>query len=140
MLLRNESRVRHFVEINLTYDDKESNNLIVNEGDNVAISFRKNGRIAMGEGKITEIKVQHRARCNGFGMKETAILEIDMSGDCNSQTESVDIRDIIDIRKLVPKHCHKCDKVDPSFIVKPKDKDTIGVVVMPISTCVVIGD
>lgn len=138
MLIRNESRVRHFIEINLTYDDKENTNMIVNENDVVTISYRRNGRIHVGTGKITDIKIHHRKKRNGFGMKESAILIIDMSGECSSRTENIDIRDIIDIKKLVPKKCKNICDVDPSFVVSPKDE--VGVVGMPISPGGVIGE
>ncbi len=118
MLLRNESKVRHFVEINLTYDDKAKKELIVHEGDCVDISYRRNGRVAVGSGKIKNIIVKQYTKSNGFGTGETAILEIDMSSNCKAETDEINIRDIIDINLKTDNEAtypDMDDEIDPGF-------------------------
>ena len=134
MLLRNESKVRHFIEINLTFDDKQNKNMILNEGDRIQVSYRKDGRVAAGVGKITEIITRHIHKCNGFGHKERAFIKVDMSEECAALSETIDIRDIIDINKvrLTTAPCPDMDEeIDPGFSVQPCRPGVVGMPIAP---------
>ena len=98
MLLRNDSRIKHSIQIRLVFDDNRRRLLEIHEFDKVQISYRKNGRIKFGYGIIKKIKPYVYTK-KWFSKKESAIIEIDMSSENNSKVECIDMYDIIDIRK-----------------------------------------
>ncbi len=101
MLLRNESRIKFSVQVNLVFDDKKPKSVEVNEGDRVLLVYRKNGRKVTRAGRISyiEAKVLNRK----FDHKKTgytAEFRFDYSEDFESKVDFIDLYDILDIRQL----------------------------------------
>lgn len=137
MLLRNESRVRHSIDIKLIFDGDRKREITIKEHDNIQVSYRKNGCIKCGVGVITNIepyKYTKGKRCCSF--QESAIITIDMSEDYVACTQKIDLLDIIDIRKVQCEcvcQCPNKEQVNPDFTAKSEtmvgailtDKDVI---------------
>ena len=106
MLLRNESRIKHSIQIKLVFDDDRVRELEISEFDHVQVSYRKNGCIRQGVGIIREIKPYIPSKKWSFCKRiaESAIIALDMSEDLVSCVDKFDMQDIIDIRKIM-KHC-----------------------------------
>lgn len=125
MLLRNESRIRHSIDIKLVFDDGKKRELQIQEGDQVQVSYRKNGCIKCGVGVIRKITIVvfSKKRYCCFNRRESAIITLDMSEDHVSCVDKFDIYDIIDIRKLC--NCQICpgEINDPDFDIT-EDEDT----------------
>ena len=101
MLLRNESRVLHTIDIKLVFDDDKVRELKIAEGDTVQVSYRKNGCIARGTGVIRNIKPYvHTKKFPHICCMESAIITLDMSEDLIACVDKIDLYDIIDIRKV----------------------------------------
>lgn len=100
MLLRNESRIKHSIEIKLIFDDNKTRELEINEFDYVQVSYRKNGCIKCGLGIIRNIKPYIHTKKWSFCKKESAIITLDMSESNVSCIDKIDLYDIIDIRKV----------------------------------------
>ena len=112
MLLRNESRVKHIVQIRLVFDDNTKCELEIQEGDYVQISYRKNGCLRQSDGiirKITPYIHTKKLSCCIKENYESAVITLDMSEEYECRVEKIDILDIIDI-KILPtdESCHHC--------------------------------
>ena len=139
MLLRNESRVKHSIQIKLVFDDDRVRELEISEFDYVQVSYRKNGCIRQGVGIIREIKPYMHSKRWTFcrRMAESAIITLDMSEDLVSCVDKFDMNDIIDIRKLKPPCCCECcpgkdnteseDKSDENIVDCPVTDKGVGV-------------
>lgn len=117
MLLRNESRVRHSIDIKLVFDDNRVRKLEINEGDYVQVSYRKNGCIKCGVGIIRDIKAYIHSKKWPFCKRESAVITLDMSEDFISCIDKIDMFDIIDIRKIEYDNTTD-DNPNPDFDVK----------------------
>lgn len=104
MLLRNESKVRHSIDIKLVFDDNTTRELQVYEGLCVHVSYRKNGCLRCGTGVITEIKPYiKRFRCRTI---ESAVITLDMSEENYAHVDKIELDDIIDIKVIC--YCDCC--------------------------------
>lgn len=115
MLLRNESRVRHSIDIKLVYDDNRVRELELNEGDCIQISYRKDGCIKCGVGTIRRIETSIHSNRFPFCKRETAIITLDMSEDFISCIAKINMFDIIDVRhvsRLNPEDVENSSKPD----------------------------
>lgn len=110
MLLRNESKVRHFIEIILVFDDNTTRELEIHEGELVHVTYRRNGCVKHGDGIIREIKPYIKKIC--CGIIESAIIVLDMSQDNLACVEKIELDDIIDITQFCC-HCPDIDKNSP---------------------------
>ena len=100
MLLRNESRIKHVIQVKLVFDDDKITELEIQEGDKIHVSYRKNGFARCGIGIIKEINPYVYSKKLHFCRKETATIIVDMSLDNIAKVEKIDLYDIIDIIKL----------------------------------------
>ena len=100
MLLRNESRVKHSIEICLVFDDHRKRELEIQESDCIQVSYRKNGCIRQGVGVIRKIEPYIHTKKFSFCKRESAVITLDMSEDHVCCVDKFDIYDIIDIRKI----------------------------------------
>lgn len=107
MLLRNDSRVRHSIDIRLVFDDGLARELTIQEGDYVKVSYRKNGYVNAGVGVIKLIKPYAFTK-KWTCAKESATIVVDMSTDLQANVESFDMFDIIDMQKVLPIDCPRC--------------------------------
>ena len=149
MLLRNESRILHTIDIKLVFDDNKVRELKIAEGDKVQVSYRKNGCIAYGTGVIRDIKPYiHTKRFPHICNMESAIIAVDMSEDSIARLDKIDLYDIIDIRKvaefiqpIIPDNssdfditietcencpCRKDDNTEETPEVEPTDPEVEG--------------
>lgn len=142
MLLRNESRVLHTISIKLVFDDNRVRELKIAEGDEVQVSYRKNGCINTGVGVIREIKpYMHTKRFPHICCMESAIITLDMSEDLVACVDKIDLYDIIDIRKVAEfiqpiihdnssdfeitmESCENCPMLKDEETVEPEDEPT----------------
>lgn len=108
MLLRNESRVKHIIEIKLVFDDNTTREIEVYEGQCVHISYRRNGCVKCGLGVIKEIKPYIKKVC--CGIIETAVITLDMSQDNYACVEKIELDDIVDIYQP----CCNCPSMEDS--------------------------
>lgn len=111
MLLRNESRISHSIQIKLVFDDNRKRELEIQECDCVQVSYRKNGCIRQGVGVIRKIEPYIHTKKFSFCARESAIITLDMSEDHVCCVDKFDMYDIIDIRKVQ--------------VSKPEDDDNI---------------
>lgn len=100
MLLRNESKIKHIIQVKLVFDDDKTKELEIQEGDKIHVSYRKNGFARCGIGIIKEIKPYVYSKRLHFSRKESATIIVDMSIDNMAKVEMIDLYDIIDIIKL----------------------------------------
>lgn len=102
MLIRNESHIIRTIHIKLVFDDDTRRELILNEGDCVQVSYRKNGGIKVGVGIIKEISpyMKKKWQLNNCCIKEGAVITLDMSEDHVACVDRFDLYDICDIRKV----------------------------------------
>lgn len=100
MLLRNESRIRHSIQIKLVFDDNRKRELEIQECDCVQVSYRKNGCIRQGVGVIRKIEPYIHHKKFSCCARESAVITLDMSEDHVCCVDKFDIYDIIDIRKV----------------------------------------
>ena len=110
MLLRNESKVKHSIDIKLVFDDNTCRELEIHEGEFVKVSYRRNGCVKHGMGIIREIKpyvTKFRCPCGA-----NAIIVLDMSENNNAHVEAIKLDDIIDIEFAQP-NCN-CSELKPS--------------------------
>ena len=114
MLLRNDSRVKHIIEIKLVFDDNTTRELEIYEGQCVHVSYKKNGCVKCGVGAIREIKPYIKKIC--CRLIESAVITLDMSQDNCACVEKIELDDIIDIYHL----CCNC----PNEEEPPCDEDT----------------
>lgn len=104
MLLRNESRIRHSIDIKLVFDDNTTRELQIFEGLCVNISYRKNGCLRCGTGVISEIKPYiKRFRCR---VVESAVITLDMSEENYAHVDKIELDDIVDIKVVC--YCDCC--------------------------------
>ena len=115
MLLRNESRIIHSINIKLVFDDNRTRELVINEYDHIQVSYRKNGCIQCGVGIIRKIKPYVHSKRFPFCKRASAIITLDMSEDLVSWVDKFDLYDIIDIRKIEPQQPD--EEIDPDFTV-----------------------
>lgn len=123
MLLRNESRVRHSIDIKLIFDGDRKREITIQECDNVQVSYRKNGCIKCGVGVITKIEPYKYVKNKRCCEQTSAIITVDMSEDYVACTQKIDLFDIIDIRKVKCEcvcHCPNKEETTPDFSVKPE--------------------
>ena len=99
MLLRNESRIKHSIQIKLIFDDNRQRELEIQESDCVQVSYRKNGCLKQGVGVIRKIEPYVHTKKFSF-CKESAVITLDMSEDYVCCSDRIDLYDIIDIRKV----------------------------------------
>ena len=111
MLLRNESRVKHSIEIKLVFDDNTCRELEIHEGEFIKISYRKDGYVKHGIGLIREIKIYTKFRCPD---RRNAAIVLDMSKNNNAQMEIIELDDIIDVEFAYP-DCN-CSELKPSKV------------------------
>lgn len=100
MLLRNESRIRHSIQIKLVFDDNRKRELEIQECDCVQVSYRKNGCIRQGVGIIRKIEPYVHTKKFSFCKSGSAVITLDMSEDHVCCVDKFDMYDIIDIRKV----------------------------------------
>ena len=72
MLLRNESRVKHVIEIKLVFDDNTTREIEIHEGECVHVSYKRNGCVKYGVGVIRKINAHIKKTCRG--LIETAVI------------------------------------------------------------------
>ena len=137
MLLRNESRIRHSIDISLVFDDNKKRVLTIQECDQVQISYRKNGCLRHGVGVIRDIKPYVYTKKFPHCQKESAIIVLDMSEDHVCCVDRIDLYDIIDIRKINIQDSNSnsgcnCNCNNSDFVPK-KPKRRIGVVGAPLT-------
>ena len=120
MLLRNESRVRHSIMIKLVYDDNSVCETEVQEGDFIQVSYRKNGCVKNGVGRIKKIKHTGPINC-----KDNAVITIDMSTDLEAHLDAFELRDIIKIRNIEPFdfECKCCCKMEKPSVPEEESTD-----------------
>lgn len=111
MLLRNESRVKHSIDIKLVFDDNTIKELEIHESDCVHVSYRRNGCLKCGVGVIREIKPYIRKFC--CEIIESATIILDMSEENNAHIEKIDLDDIVDIDIVYPCCCQIPDINNP---------------------------
>lgn len=98
MLLENRSKMKFFVELDLKFDDESTKYLVVNVGDTIHISFRRNGVKLTRQGRVKAIYPSRIVESQLYGSKKlSAIIELDCSVDYKSISYKVDIDDILDI-------------------------------------------
>lgn len=116
MLLRNESRVKHSIDIKLVFDDNMTRELEIHESDCVKVSYRRNGCLKCGVGIIREIKPTIRAkyRCCDSDLLESAVIVLDMSEENNACIVKIDLEDIVDIQIVYPCCCQIPNMNKPS--------------------------
>lgn len=131
MLLRNESRVKHSIDINLVHDDDRVRKLELNEGDYIQISYRKDGRVKCGVGTIRRIETSIYAKRFPFCKRETAIITLDMSEDYTSCIAKINMFDIIDVRHVTPlgSNDSDCSSGNPDFDVTTCNKGHVGCII-----------
>ena len=125
MLLRNESRVKHSIDIKLVYDDNRTRELELNEGDFIQISYRKNGCATCGVGTIRNIKTYSYSRKFPFCKRESAVITLDMSEDYTCCVDKIDMFDIIDVRHVKKFEQDDVERSDSDFDVTGS-KNTTG--------------
>lgn len=112
MLLRNESKVKHSIDIKLVFDDNTTRELELREGDFVHVSYRNNGCLKHGIGIVKRIepylKKYYRCGCNQ--PVESALIVIDMSENNEACVVKIELCDIIDIKLVYP--CCSCPPVE----------------------------
>lgn len=118
MLLRNESRVRNFIDIKLVFDDNRTRELEIHELDKIQISYRKNGCIKCGVGVVRDIKPYAYTKKFPFCRKESAVITVDMSEDHVCCVDKIDMFDIIDVRKVVIDDSDKETSSDKDFDIR----------------------
>ena len=120
MLLRNESKVRHSIDIKLVFDDGTVRKLEIHECDHVQISYRRNGCVKCGVGVIRDINSYIVSVCYNKP-RESAVIVLDMSEDNRAHIEKIDLADIIDIKKICP--CCGCECPSQEEEVEPEDSE-----------------
>ena len=122
MLLRNESTIKHYININLVFDDNTTKSLDIHEGEIVEVKYRRNDCIRTGVGMIKHIKpfVKRSFKCNR--QIESAYIVLDMSQNNLACTDKIELFDILDINFVYPNYCPPstepstgncpCDKVE----------------------------
>ena len=120
MLLRNESRIKHTIEIKLVFDDGRTREVEINVGDEVQVSYRKNGCLRQAVGVIREIKPYSHTKKFPFCHRESAVIKLDMSEDLVCCVDKIDLFDIIDIRKLNAEKtcCCECQTTESEYEIK----------------------
>lgn len=118
MLLRNESRIKHTIEIKLVFDDNRTREIEINVCDQVQMSYKKNGCLKQAVGVIRDIKPYVHTKRYPFCKRESAIITLDMSEDYVCCSDKIDLYDIIDIRKLNDGCCCESKTEEPDFTVR----------------------
>ena len=95
MLLRNESCIKHIIEIKLVFDDNTTKEFEICEGQFVRITHRKNGFLECALGVIKKIKPVIKKTC--IGVRESAVIVLDMSSVNNAYVEHIELEDVVDI-------------------------------------------
>ena len=103
MLLRNESKVKHSIEIKLVFDDNTKRELEIHVGECVQVSYRRNGCVRCGMGLIRDIVPYLKKYCQK--PVESASIILDMSDDNEACVDRIDLDDIIDIKLVYPCGC-----------------------------------
>ena len=101
MLLRNESKVKHSIDIKLVFDDNTTKELELQEGNFIHVSYRRNGCLKCGLGVIRKIEPYIKKWCCGEP-KITAYIVLDMSEDNNACIDKVELCDIVDVDIMYP--------------------------------------
>ena len=104
MLLRNESKVKHSIDIKLVFDDNSVRELSIHEGEYVYITYRHDGCIFCGTGIIRKISPFLKRYCFDK-VVESAVIELDMSETNCAFMEKIELDDIIDIKLVYPCGC-----------------------------------
>lgn len=115
MLLRNESRVKHIIEVKLVFDDNTTREIEIYEGQCVHVTYKKNGCINCEVGVIREIKPYIKKLC--CKLVETAVIVLDASENNYARVEKIELDDIVDISHL----CNECPGIpepDPEPVYK----------------------
>lgn len=108
MLLRNESKVKHSIDIKLVFDDNTTRELELNVGDFVHVSYRRNGSLKYGIGIIKRIEpyIKKFFHCDCHNVCESAMIVLDMSENNMACVEKIELNDIVDIKLMYP--CCQC--------------------------------
>ena len=114
MLLRNESKVIHSIQIKLVFDDNTTRELEIHEGECVQMSYRRNGCIRCGMGIIRRIEPYIKKYCYNKPI-ESALILLDMSEENQSCIDKIELDDIIDIRFI-----YSCDCPNDETPTKPE--------------------
>ena len=127
MLIRNESKVKHSIDIKLVFDDNTIKELEIHEGDCVHVSYKRNDCVKCGVGVIRKIKPIIRAKfsCCDSQLSESASITIDMSENNMACVDKFELDDIIDIKILYPCCCQIPNTELPQCpcIKSPKDPE-----------------
>lgn len=109
MLLRNESAIKFYVEINLYFDDGTEKHFNLNVGDTIKVTHRRDGFVRIDTGKLIRIdslekrnlykELNEDCFCH-FNMNPIAVLNIDTSKQYESEVERIIISDLIDVEIL----------------------------------------
>lgn len=124
MLLRNESTIKHYININLTFDDNTTKSLDIHEGEIVEIKYRRNDCIRTGVGMIKHIKpfIKRSFKCNR--QIESAYIVLDMSQNNLACTDKIELFDILDVNFVYPEFCPAFPSESTSGCQCHKTEDT----------------
>ena len=108
MLLRNESKVKHSIDIKIVFDDNTTRELEINVGDFVHVSYRRNCSLKHGIGIVKRIEpyLKKYRQCCCNDILESAMIVIDMSENNAACVEKIELCDIVDIKLVYP--CCSC--------------------------------
>lgn len=109
MLLRNESQVKHSIEVKLVFDDNTTRELELNVGDFIHVSYNRNGCVKCGMGVIRRIEPYIKKWCCGEP-KVTAHIVLDMSQDNHACVDKIELSDIVDVQIVYPECC--CPQIE----------------------------
>ena len=105
MLLRNESKVKHSIDIKLVFDDNTTRELELNVGDFIHVSYRKNGCVKCGIGIVKRIE-PYVVKCRCIEPVTAALIVLDMSENNMACVEKIELCNIVDIKYVYP--CCSC--------------------------------
>ena len=112
MLLRNESKVKHSIDIKLVFDDNTTRELELEVGDFIHVSYRSNGCLEYGIGIVKRIEpfIKKYRQCCCNDILESALIVVDMSENNMSCVKKIELCDIVDIKFVYP--CCPCPPVE----------------------------
>lgn len=109
MLLRNESKVKHSIDIKLVFDDNTTRELELNVGDFIHVTYRRNGYLKCGIGIVKKIEPYiKKIRCSEPII--TSLIVVDMSENNKACIDKIELDDIVDIKFVYP--CCQCPPVE----------------------------
>mgnify|MGYP003304112510 CR=1 FL=1 len=106
MLLWNKSTIKHYININLEFDDNTTKSLDIHEGEIVEIKYRRNDCIRTGVGMIKHIKPFIKRSFNCNRQIESAYIVLDMSKNNLACTDKIELFDILDVNFVYPNCCY----------------------------------